>query len=129
MDLKREMVSQMSEKEFLTFFFPRAAFRACMLIFSSAIPDGCAFTRIHSWELLGTTTASDCRLLSSSSPAAGGVKGISTVAVERQIGILVIQTSLRGRASLEAEKKCPCLCQTSTTEASLFVQQLSTEGQ
>lgn len=75
MDLKREMVSQMSVKEFFLTFFPRAAFRACMLIFNSAIPDGCAFTRIHSWELLGTTTASDCRLLSSSSPAAGGGQG------------------------------------------------------
>ena len=38
-------------------------------------------------------------------PSSWGVKGISTVAVEGQIGILVIQTSLRGRASLEAEKK------------------------
>lgn len=38
------------------------------------------------------------------SQAAGGVKGISTVVVEQKIGILVIQTFHRSRASLEAEK-------------------------
>lgn len=63
----------------------------------------CAFTHNHSRELLGTATTSDCGLFTAPAEQLGGVKGIATVAVERQIGILVIQTFLIGRAAPEAE--------------------------
>lgn len=45
--------------------------QACMLILRTTIPGSGTFTQIHSRELLGTTTVHDCRLVSSSSWAAG----------------------------------------------------------
>lgn len=96
--LKGNGKSDVSVRGFLTFIL-RAAFRAWMLIIILA--HGYTFTHFTPGELLTTTTASKCRLLSSSSRRPG-VKVISTGLVEEQIGILVIKPFL----FLRRQKSC-----------------------